>query len=199
MNREEVKKLLGENATEEQVSAVLNKFHDEQRTLKDKVTELEGNVTKLTNTNVELEGYKTKYTEIEKANMTKEQLLEAREKELAEKTKKTDLLNNSIKAKSILVGAGIGEKEADELVASIVKQDENVTLASAQLLATQFKSIEENTIKRTKEELMNANIKPTPSNIPPNSNTMSKDAFLKMSQAEQNKFIQENPEAFFNF
>lgn len=199
MNREEVKKLLGESATDEQVSAVLNKFHEEQKELKDKVTNLETNVTQLTSTNSELEKYKTKHLEAEKANMTKEQLLEAREKELIEKTKKTDLLHNSIKAKSILVGAGVDEAKADELVATIVREDENATIASANLLAQQFKTLEENVAKKTKEALLTADVKPNPSNTTnSNSKPMTREAFRAMSQADQNKFIQENPEEFYN-
>lgn len=204
MNREEVKKLLGESATEEQISAVLDKFHTEQKELRTQVSTLQTNVTNLTNTNVELTEYKNKYTELEKANMTKEQLLEAREKEISgklqeleEKSKKANLLTNSIKAKSILVGAGIGEKEADELVNSIVREDENATIASAELLATQFRTIEENTAKKTKEELLTTNIKPNPSNVTGGSQTMTKENFLKLSQAEQDKFIKENPEEFY--
>ena len=198
MNREDVKKLLGENATDEQVSAVLDKFHSEQKELKEKVTNLESDVTKLTNTNSELEKYKTKHLESEKANMTKEQLLEAREKELAEKTKKTELLHNSIKAKSILVGAGVDEARADELVASIVKEDENATIASANLLAQQFKSIEENTAKKTKEALLTADVKPNPSNKTTDSKPMTREEFMKLSQGEKNKFIQEHPDEFYN-
>ncbi len=197
MTREEAKKLLGESATEEQITALLEKFHQEQDDLKKQVTTLEADNKKLSNSNTELQEYKTKYTELEKNNMTKEQLLEAREKELVEKTKKTDLLNNSIKAKSILIGAGITEDRAEELVNSIVKEDEAATLASANLLAQSFKVTEENAIKKTKEELLTSNIKPNPSNIMHDS-TMTKENFFKLSQEEQNKFIQENPEAFYN-
>lgn len=196
MNREEVKKLLGEGATDAQVTAVLDKFHAEQNDLKTKVANLEGQVTNLSSENTELLGYKTKVMEIEKNNMTKEQLLEVKEKELAQKIKNADLLTNSIKAKSILVGAGLGEEEAEKLVASIVKEDEKATIASAELFASQFNTIKENTAKQTREELANVNLKPNPSNIPPNSNEMTWDKFTKLSQAEQDKFATENPEAF---
>ena len=83
MTREEAKKLLGESATEEQITALLEKFHQEQDDLKKQVTTLEADNKKLSNSNTELQEYKTKYTELEKNNMTKEQLLEAREKIVA--------------------------------------------------------------------------------------------------------------------
>ena len=102
MNREEVRKLLGEGATEEQISAVLNKFHTEQKGLTEQISNLQGQVTNLTTEKTELLGYKDQIAEIQKANMTKEQLIEAKEKELDTKIKSANLLTNSIKAKSKL-------------------------------------------------------------------------------------------------
>lgn len=196
MNRDEVRKLLGEGATEEQISAVLNRFHTEQKGLTEQISNLQGQVTNLTTEKTELLGYKNQIAEIQKANMTKEQLIEAREKELAEEKKKTLMERNAIKAKSILVGAGIGDAEADELVASIVKEDEQATISSANLFATQFNNIKENTAKQTREELANLNLKPNASNIPPNSDAMTWEKFSKLSVEEQNKFAAENPEEF---
>lgn len=196
MNRDEVRKLLGEGATEEQISAVLNRFHTEQKGLTEQISNLQGQVTNLTTEKTELLGYKNQLAEVQKANMTKEQLIEAREKELAEEKKKTLMERNAIKAKSILVGAGIGDAEADELVASIVKEDEQATISSANLFATQFNNIKENTAKQTREELANLNLKPNPTNIPPNSDAMTWEKFSKLSDEEQNKFAAENPEAF---
>lgn len=200
MTREEAKKILGEDATEAQITALLNNFHkenEEKEKLQKQIEKLEKEKEKLADSNVELKEYKNKYDVLEKANMTKEQLLEAREKELEEKVKTTSMLNNSIKAKSILVGAGVDEKEADELVASIVKEDEATTLASAQLLANSFKALEEKTTKKTKEDLLTADVKPNSSNVQGDSK-VTKDDFLKLSPEEQNKFIEENSEAFYN-
>ena len=196
MNREEVKKILGESATEEQISAVLNKFHTEQKGLTDQISNLQGQVTSLTSEKTELLGYKNKVEENEKANMTKEQLLEAKEKELAEEKRKTLIERNTIKAKSILVGTGIEETEADKLVASIVKEDEQATIDGATLFANQFKNIKEVTAKQTREELSNLDLKPNASNIPPNSKTMTWEDFSKLSAKEQAEFAEKNPEEF---
>lgn len=59
MTREEAKKLLGESATEEQITALLEKFHQEQDDLKKQVTTLEADNKKLSNSNTELQEYKT--------------------------------------------------------------------------------------------------------------------------------------------
>jgi len=196
MNREEVRKLLGENATEEQISAVLNKFHTEQKNLNEQVTTLQGQVNNLTTEKTELLGYKTKVEEIERANLSKEEQLQLKEQELNKKMAQADILQNSIKAKSILVGAGVGEEEADKLVASIVKEDEQATIDSATLFANQFNNIKEVTAKQTREELANLDLKPNPSNIPPNSKAMTWESFSKLSAKEQAEFAEKNPEEF---
>jgi len=196
MNREEVRKLLGENATEEQISAVLNKFHTEQKNLNEQVTTLQGQVNNLTTEKTELLGYKTKVEEIERANLSKEEQLQWKEQELNKKMAQADILQNSIKAKSILVGAGVGEEEADKLVASIVKEDEQATIDSATLFANQFNNIKEVTAKQTREELANLDLKPNPSNIPPNSKAMTWESFSKLSAKEQAEFAEKNPEEF---
>ena len=84
-----------------------------------------------------------KVEEIERANLSKEEQLQLKEQELNKKMAQADILQNSIKAKSILVGAGVGEEEADKLVASIVKEDEQATINSATLFANQFNNIKE--------------------------------------------------------
>ena len=116
---------------------------------------------------------------------------------LAEKNRMADLRLNSIEAKSILIGAGVSDAEAEALVASIVKENKDETLKAANLLAAQFNSIKENTAKRTKEELSNIDIKPNPSNKVVDSETMTRAKFFKLSQAEQNKFAEEHPDEFY--
>ena len=196
MTREQAKKIIGEGATDEQINALLDSFHAEQKDLANQITDLKGQVSNLTTEKTELLGYKTKIAEIEKSKLSEQEQLELAKKELAEEKKKTLMERNAIKAKSILVGAGIGDKEADELVASIVKEDEQVTVNSANLFATQFNTIKENTAKQTKEELMNLNLKPNPTNIPPNSEAMTWEKFSQMNQEEQNKFAEEHPDEF---
>lgn len=196
MTREEAKNLLGENATEEQISNLLNTFHSEQRNLSEKNKELEAKLNSLASENGTLKEFKTKVEEKERENLTKEQQLDLALQEVA-KTKKTMAIDsNSVKAKSLLVGAGIEEDKADELVRTIVKEDLNETLKSAELFVSQFNSIKEKTTESVKNELAKADVKPTPSNIKPDSNGMTWDKFVNLSNAEQVKFQKDHPEEF---
>lgn len=196
MNREDVKKILGEGATEEQISAVLDKFHTEQNDFKIKIANLESTVNSDKDAIEKLKGYKTQLEEIKRASLTEKEQLELEKKAVAEEKEQYKILNNSAKAKQILAGTGLEVEKIDELVASIVKEDEAATLASATLLATQLNTLKENTEKKTREELANINIKPNPTNIPPNSDKMTWDSFMKLSPAEQEKFRNEHPAEF---
>ena len=198
MTREEVKTLLGEGATEEQVSAVLNKFHTEQQGFNTTIADLQGQVTDLNTEKNELLGYKTKVEEIERANLSKEEQLQLREQELIKQQAATKMLQNSIKAKSVLVGAGMSEEEADAMVATIVKEDEDATLKAANLFANKFNTLREDVAKKTKEDLMTLDAKPGASNIPPNQEpgSMTWEKFSKLSDKEQEEFRKENPEEF---
>lgn len=198
MSREQAKALLGENATEEQITALLNKFHEEQKDLKDKLAAAEGANTALQAENKDLQGYKTKIDEIEKAKLSEQERLALKEKELAEKNRQADLRLNAIEAKSILVGAGISDERAEALVASIVKEKKEDTMAAANLLAQEFNSIKEITAKTTRDELANLDLKPNPSNITSNSKPMDRKTFMSMSQEDQNKFVKEHPDEFYN-
>ena len=197
MSREQAKALLGENATDEQINALLNKFHEEQKELKDQIATMEKDNSNLKTKNAELQGYKTKIDEIEREKMSEAEKIQLAKEELAEKNRMADLRLNSIEAKSILIGAGVSDAEAEALVASIVKENKDETLKAANLLAAQFNSIKENTAKRTKEELSNIDIKPNPSNKVVDSETMTREKFFKLSQAEQNKFVEEHPDEFY--
>ncbi|MCI8654503.1 MAG: hypothetical protein HFJ48_01305 [Clostridia bacterium] len=196
MTREEAKAMLGETATEEQITALLNKFHSEQDDLRKQVETLESKVSTTEKANTELLGYKKKVEEIEKANMSEQEKLKLEKEELEKAKVETKKLTNSIKAKEILLDVGIEKETVDDLVASIVKDDEVSTIKSAELLASQFKTVKEKTEKQTKEELMNMDLTPNASNKQLKTDIKNWEDFEKLSLKEQNEFIKENPEIF---
>lgn len=198
MTRDDVKKTLGEGATEQQISAMLNLFHTEQKNLTDQVANLQGNVTKLTTEKTELMDYKSKYEAIEQANMTEQDQIAKLKKDAEAEMTKAKKYSNSLKAKSMLIGIGIEDSKATDIVNDIVDADESVTLAKAQRLVDQFTAVRDATAKKTAEDLANLDVKPNPSNIPPNSDKMTWEKYTTMSAAEQTKFAEEHPEEFNN-
>lgn len=200
MTREEAKKLLGENATEEQVTNLLNTIHTE---ISAKDNEIKSLNEKITNGKSELERLRASDLELQKikeSQMTEQEKAKALQEQLNAKMSEYQRLTNSAKAKSILVGAGISSERADSLVSKFVRDDEAATLDLANDFVSEFNAVKELTEKKVKDEM--ANIDPTPagSNVNPkaNDNVMTFEKFSNLSAEEQDKFATEHPDEFAN-
>ena len=199
MTREDAKKLLGENATDEQVTALLNSVHSEIEAKNTQINDLQSKLTNSTNRVNELAGFEEELRKMKEGQMTKEQLIEQKERELEAKINATNRLQNSIKAKSILVGAGISSERADVLVNKFVKEDEQATLDLANDFVAELNTVKELTAKQVKDDLSKVDITPGGSNVNPKVPVeMTLEKFSKMSDEEQNKFVEEHPDEFAN-
>lgn len=194
MNREKAREILGENATEEQITNLLNQWHiDESAKIKD----LEGKVNTLTEQSTKYSDYdeiKKKLDEINQANMTEQEKLAKEKEEIAKNLAESRIIKNTAKAKDILAGLNVNEK----LIARLVSEDENETLSSVNELKTMLELQKESVAKKTKEDLVTMNVQPTISNVPQQSDVMTMDKFMNLSAEEQNKFIEEHPQEFNN-
>jgi len=195
MNREEARKILGEGASEEQITNLLNSWHIQESA---KVKELESQVNDLTQQNTKYSDYdeiKNKLEEINKANMTEQEKLEQMKKETETNLKNSRIIVNTAKAKEILAGLDL----EDDLIKLVVSDDETKTIDSANKLKAKFDSQKDIVAKQTKETLMSADLKPSISNVNPNEDgTMTLDKFSALSSEEQNKWIEEHPQEFQN-
>ena len=193
MNRDEAKKILGENATEEQITNFLNNYHLNENA---KIKEMQDQLNALKSENSKYSDYeaiKTKLNEIEQANMTEQQKLEQMKKETESNLRQSRIIVNTAKAKEILAGENIDEKLIDSLV------DDNLenTIAKATMFKQTLTNLKDSVAKQTKESLVNANLKPTIPNVNPNQDdVMTLEKFGKLSAEEQDKFITEHPEEF---
>ena len=97
------------------------------------------------------------------------------------------------KAQEILSQVGITD---EDIIETVTSDNLDNTIARAQTLANKFKTVTEETVKKTKEEIANLDIKPTQTNIPQGDNVMTLDKFQNLSADEQEKFINEHPEEF---
>lgn len=189
------KTLLEKGFTEEQVTEILNGFHAEKQALeaeKDRLSkELDAKIKEAT----ELAGYKAQIAEIEKSKMTEAEQIEAMKKEAAENLKQSKIIYNKAQAKSILVAVGI---EDEDIINDLTTSDETKTIEAATRIANRFKNMQEETAKKTKEQLANIDITPAGSNKPTADNVMTWEKFSMMSAEEQDKFANEHPEEFNN-
>lgn len=194
MNRETAKKILGENATEEQITNFLNNYHLNENA---KVKELQDQLDALKSENSKYSDYdtiKTKLNQIEQANMTEQQKLDQMKKETENNLRESRIIVNTAKAKEILAGENIDEK----LIASLVDDNLENTIAKATMFKQTLTNLKDSVAKQTKESLVNADLKPTIPNVNPNENVMTLDKFGNMSAEEQNKWLQENPNGLEN-
>lgn len=189
MTRDEVKKILGEGATEEQITNYLDGYHAIEKEKNKEINDLKAQLNKFN----DYDDIKKKLDDIEKANMSEQEKLENMKKEYEKNLHDSKIIVNKAKAKQILAGLDI----SDDIINSLVVEDEAQTTQNATNLASQINTIKEAVVKQTKEELNALDVKPNISNVDPNQdNTMNWDKFTKLSQEEQNKFQMEHPEEF---
>lgn len=194
MNRDEAKKILGENATEEQITNFLNNYHLNENA---KLKELQDQLDALKSENSKYSDYdaiKSKLTAIEQANMTEQEKLEQMKKEYESNLRESRIIVNKAKAKEILAGENIDDK----LIDSFVNDNLDDTIAKVTMFKQTLTNLKDSVAKQTKESLVNADLKPSIPNVNPNTDVMTLDKFGNMSAEEQNKWLQENPNGLDN-
>ena len=188
MNRDLARQILGEGATEEQITNLLNNFHNMEKVKNDEIATLKAENSKYS----DYDAIKSKLNEIEKANMTEQEKLEQMKKETEMNLKNSRIIVNTAKAKDILAGLDLD----DDTIAMLVSDDEAKTINNATKLKEKFDTLKANVEKQTKESLVVADLTPSISNVNQNEGAMTLDKFNDLSAEEQNKFIEEHPEEF---
>lgn len=188
MSREDAKKILGEGATDEQITSLLNVFHTSEKALKDELASKDKELEKYS----DYDSIKNKLDEIEKANLTEQEKLQKDKEETAKNLKESRIIKNTAKAKEILAGCNV----SDVLLKSLVNEDETLTVQNATELLNGFNNLKDEVAKKTKEDLTQLNQKPNMNEANGNNNVMTFDKFRTLSVDEQNKFAEEHPDEF---
>lgn len=192
MTREEAKTLIGENATEEQITALLNTFHNSEKALKEQIANKDKELSKYS----DYETIKSKLTAIEEANLTEQQKLEKEKKEIAKNLKDSRIIKNKSKVLTILAGLDLD----DEIINSLVDEDETSSISKATKLKTKLDTLKVDVENKTKQNLVQADITPDMSNadLSKKNETMTWEKFTSLPQEEQNRFATEHPKEFEN-
>lgn len=189
MNREKARQILGEGATEEQVTNFLNEWHKEKSEEK---TQYETQLQDLQNQISKYSDYETIKKENEsfkQSQMTEQEKLEQMKKETEKNLKDSRIIVNTAKAKEILAGLDL----EDDLINLVVSDDSEKTIESANKLKAKFDSQKDIVAKQTKETLINVNLNPTISNVNQNDEVMTFEKFSNLSAEEQNEWLTQNP------
>lgn len=189
MNREKARQILGEGATEEQVTNFLNEWHKEKSEEK---TQYETQLKDLQNQISKYSDYETIKKENEsfkQSQMTEQEKLEQMKKETEKNLKDSRIIVNTAKAKEILAGLDL----EDDLIDLVVSDDSEKTVEKANKLKAKFDSQKDIVAKQTKETLINVNLNPTISNVNQNDEVMTFEKFSNLSADEQNEWLTQNP------
>lgn len=188
MTREEARKILGEEATEEQISNLLNNVHNSLKTKEDELKTLRDKI----NSQSDYNELKAQLDDIKKAKMSDEEKIAERLKEADEKNAAANIIYNTAKAKEILSGYNIPEA----LVSSLVTSDATETINNANLLKTQMDTFKDKVTKDVKEQISTLDITPNPTNVPQGDEKMTREKFEKMTMLEQKIWKDENLDAY---
>ena len=189
MKRDDIKSILGEGASEEQITNLLDAFHNSSKEAKNKIDELNNKLSKFS----DYDDIKKQLDEINKANMTEQEKLEAQKKEIENNLKTSRIIVNTAKAKEILAGEVIDE----QLIASLVTDNLDDTIAKANMFKTTLTNLKDSVEKQTRESLATANLKPSITNVNQGEqDVMTFEKFAQLSAEAQEKFIAEHPDEF---
>lgn len=184
MTRDEAKAILGEGATEIQISNLLDKFHESRKAIEDENKSLKDKL----NSQSDYTSIKSQLDEINKSKMTEQELIANKNKEADERLSKANKMLNAAQAKTILSGYGLSE----EAINQFVTDDEQTTINNANLIKSQLDTYKETITKAVKAEIANIDVKPNPSNIPQGEDIMTKEKFDKLPMSEQKQFKDAN-------
>ena len=193
MSKKKKKKILGEDATEQQITNFLNVIHLNNSKMEELRVENEANKIAREEASRKAKEYEEQLATIEKEKMSDVEKLELAKKEAEENLANSRRILSKAKAQEILSTVGITD---EDIIKTVVSEDLDSTVANAQILANKFKFIQDETVKKTKEELANIDVKPNPTNVPQNDNQMTWEKFTALSVEEQSKFEQEHPDEF---
>lgn len=189
MNRDKAREILGEGATEEQITNLLNNYHLEESA---KVKDLENKINDLTQTNSKHSDYDTikkELDDIKKANMTEQEKLEEMKKATEENYRVSRMAVARAKAKEILAGENLTDDDIEDLVCD----DLDKTIAKATRWKNNINNIKTNIEQITTEKLTKVDLKPTMSNVNQNDAIMTFEKFSNLSAEEQSKWLEQNP------
>jgi hypothetical protein len=189
MNREEIKKILGENASEEMVSNLLNSFHNSEKDNSEKISQLQNQL----NGYSDYEEMKTKVSQYENEKLTETEKIQKMREEAEENLRNSRITKNKAKVMTILSSLEIDE----DIIDSIVSEDETKSINNANKILNRINTIKESVKQQTEANLVNLDLTPTTSNINPNDkDIMTSEKFSKMSMLEQKQWKDSNPEMY---
>ena len=185
--------LLEKGYTEEQVTEILDLFHKNSSNISKENEDLKTQLDSANNKIAGLTKLEQELNTLKQSQLSDEEKRKLAEKETQENLYKSKIILNTAKAREIL--SQIGGVD-DDVLSSIVSDNEEKTIKNANGLLNLIKTREERTISETTEKLSSMDVKPAPSNNLNQDTQMTWEKFDSLSAEEQSKFEQEHPDEF---
>lgn len=193
--KEKIKEVLNDE-TLETVEEKVDKLSKELALLvipKDKYNKLSERVDNLEKEKNELQ---TKYDDLEKKNMTAEQLKEKELQEIEKQKKELALEKNKVKAEALFKNANIDSKQIESLLDKVVNEDETKTIELANSFVEILNQKVKETEKITTTGLLTGVTKPITSTNGNVSKDITLDQFQKMSYGEKKNLLLTDKEKY---
>ena len=187
---------LSKGYSEEQITDLLNMFHNDRQ---NDLTEMEN--LKKTNNEIsqKFNNVNGELQKIKNANLTEQEKIEKMLKEAEEtvnranaKERSANKVYNKAKAKEILAEYNLN----DELIDTLVSDDEAITLKNVNNWKNAIDSMNQNTVKKVREEISNIDVRPTQTNVSQGCDVRTKEKMSKLSLTELKAWKDENPELY---
>lgn len=193
--KEKIKEVLSDE-TLETVEEKVDKLSKELALLvipKDKYNKLSERVDNLEKEKNELQ---SKYDDLEKKNMTAEQLKEKELQEIEKQKKELAIEKNKVKAEALFKNANIDSKQIESLINKVVNEDETKTIELANSFVEILNQKVKETEKITTTGLLNGVTKPIVSTNGNVSKDITLDQFQKMSYGEKKNLLLTDKEKY---
>lgn len=188
MKREEVRELFPD-ATDEQVSSLLNRIGEDIGPLKDRAAAAEAERDRIGG---ELADAQTKLSEAVEKGMSDEERIAAREKAAEERERDYLLKSNGLDARSAFVSAGVfTDEEIDAFTEQVTDADPAATKSRADAIVAAVMRQREAVEAATRDALLKEN--PTLSGAQGSGMPTTVADFLKLPYEEQLRLKDENP------
>lgn len=189
MKRDDVRSIV-EGITDEQLDAIMQLNGAAVTAEKNKAKELQRKLDEATD---RLKAADDEKDANAKATMTLEERIKAMEESYAAKEKTLAIEKNKLDAEKIFTAAGLLEDDYSPLMATVVSDNAEATVANANAIAALVSAQRANAEQSAKQSLMNGTPKPAGNAAKPE---ITKEQFMGMSYMERLALLNESPDTY---
>lgn len=190
MKRDDIRSII-EGVTDEQLDAIMNLNGEAVNAEKAKTKEAQAKLDETKDALAEL----TKQSEAKaKESMTIEERMKAMEESYAAKERELAVKQNTLEAQRLFTEAGLVEQDYSPLLASVVTQDAESTIANAKAIANLVVAQRNAQDAATRKSLMDGT--PSPGGGTGGSDGVTREQFDSMTYSQRLKLFNESPDTY---